>query len=123
MDDDKRKKVGKKGEDVAAFFLKKRGYRILDRNFRCYLGELDIIAEKEGQIIFVEVKTRQNIDFGLPEEFLNYPKRKRLSKLALFYLSTHYLQERPCRFDVVAIQYQKGKAKIHHIKNAFQAIS
>lgn len=117
------KEVGKRGEKLALSFLKKRGYRILDRNFRCKIGEIDIVAEEGGQIVFVEVKTRRNFSFGLPEETLNYFKRKRLTRLALFYLSNHHLQKKPCRFDVVAILFKKEKPRnIHLIKNAFEAI-
>jgi len=119
----KNKEIGKRGEKLAISYLKKRGYRILDKNFRCKIGEIDIVAENDGQIVFVEVKTRHNFNFGLPEEALNYFKRKRLSRLALFYLSNHHLQKKPCRFDVVAILLEKEKPRdIHLIKNAFEAM-
>lgn len=114
--------MGRRGEKIALTFLKKRGYHILDTNFRCRLGELDIVAEENGQIVFIEVKTRQSFDFGLPEDSLNYPKRQRLSRLALFYLTRYNLQKYPCRFDVVAILLDQKKIKnINLIKNAFEA--
>jgi len=117
-----RKDVGRRGEKIALAFLKKRGYHILDTNFRCQLGELDIIAEEGGQIVFIEVKTRQSFDFGLPEESLNYPKRQRLTRLALFYLSRYNLKKVSSRFDVVAILLDEKKVKdIRLIKNAFEA--
>lgn len=122
MDNGKRKDVGRRGEKIAFAFLKKRGYHILDRNFRCPLGELDIVAEEGGQIVFIEVKARQSFNFGLPEESLNYPKKRRLTKLALFYLSRYNLKKVSSRFDVVAILLDGEKVKdIHLIKNAFEA--
>lgn len=118
----KRKNLGLQGEQTATSLLRKKGYKILNRNFHCHFGELDIVAEKKGQIVFVEVRGRHSTDFGLPEQSLNYPKRRRLSKLALYYLSLYGLQEKPCRFDVIAIQWEKDKVKsIRHIKNAFEA--
>lgn len=117
-----RKVVGRRGEQVAISFLKEKGYRILDKNFHCKLGELDIVAQEGNQIVFVEVKTRQNLDFGLPQESLNYFKKKRLTRLALFYLASHYLKDVPCRFDVVAVVFKEGNPKsIRLIKNAFEA--
>lgn len=114
--------MGRKGEDVALSFLKKKGYHILDKNFRCKLGELDIVAEEDDQIVFVEVKARKNLDFGLPQESLNYFKKKRLTSLALFYLTSHHLQQVSCRFDVVAVVFKENEAaSIHLIKNAFKA--
>ena len=122
MKDDKRKNLGKKGEEIALCFLKKKGYRILNKNFHCQLGELDIVAEENNQIVFVEVKTRKSLNFGLPQESLNYPKKKRLTKLALFYLTTHHLGEISCRFDVVAILVNReGAETVHLIRNAFEA--
>jgi len=117
-----KKKVGKKGEEIALSFLRKRGYNILDRNFRCRLGELDIVAEENNQIVFIEVKTRENLSFGLPQESLDYLKKKRLTRLALFYLASRHLKNISCRFDVVAVFLKKGRVEnIHLIKNAFEA--
>ncbi len=116
------KVLGQKGEEAACIFLKKKGYRIRDRNFRCRLGEIDIVAEDHGEIVFVEVKTRQSLDFGSPEESLDYFKKKRLTRLALFYLSIRNLQNFPSRFDVVSIKMDGEKIEdIQIIKNAFEA--
>jgi len=117
-----RKDVGKEGEKVALSFLKKKGYRILDKNFRCKFGEIDIIAEENGQIVFLEVKTRRNLDFGLPQESLNYFKKKRLTRLAQFYLARYHLEGISSRFDVVAVIFKESRIhSIHVIKNAFEA--
>ena len=122
MYSDKRKELGRKGEEIALSFLKKKGYHILDKNFRCPLGELDIVAREGDQIIFIEVKTRRSSGFGPPEESLNYIKKKRLTRLALFYLTNNRLKGVCCRFDVVAIVFKKEKVEaIHLIKNAFEA--
>lgn len=122
MPQDKRVELGRKGEKAALSFLRKKGYKILERNFRCRFGEIDIVAKKEDRIVFVEVRSRENLNLGHPEESLTYTKKKRLTKLALFYLSCHRLENIPCRFDVVAVVFEKGRIKnIHLVKNAFEA--
>ena len=120
---DTRKDTGKKGEEVALSFLRKKGYKILDRNFRCGFGELDIVAEKNNQIIFIEVRSCRSLNFGSPQESLNYFKKKRLTRLALFYLTSHNLKNVFCRFDVVAVVFEEGSkiSSINLIKNAFGA--
>ncbi|MBC7190432.1 YraN family protein [Candidatus Aerophobetes bacterium] len=122
MPQDKRAELGKKGEKAALSFLRKKGYKILERNFRCRLGEIDIVAKNEDKIIFVEVRSRENLNLGYPEESLTHIKKKRLTKLALFYLKCRRLEDIPCRFDVVAVVFEKGEIKnIHLVKNAFEA--
>jgi len=102
--------------------LKKKGYFILDKNFRCPFGEIDVVAKEGQQIVFVEVKTRQNLNFGLPEEAVDYRKKKRLTKLALFYLKENHLENSSCRFDVVSLVVENKKVKsVYIIKNAFEA--
>ncbi len=123
---DTRKKLGNRGEKIAAKFLRKQGYQIIEKNYRSRLGEIDIVAKEDESIVFVEVKTRCSTDFGLPEEALSYDKRRRLSKLALGYLVHRRIKDTNCRFDVVSILMDNKKVrKVKHIeliKNAFPAV-
>ena len=103
---------GKMGESLAERFLKKKGYEILERNFRCPLGEIDLIAKEAGELVFIEVKTRQTTSFGFPEEQITWRKQKKLEQLAQFYLK-RYRKEEPCRIDVVSILFnQTGKCVV-----------
>lgn len=116
----KNKKLGKKGEDKAAEYLEKCGYRILERNFRCgRYGELDIVAEDGGYICFIEVKSRSSINFGLPCEAVNKAKQEKLRVLAFFYLDRNSLVDSDVRFDVVEVFYGEGHIEVNVIKNAF----
>jgi len=123
---DTRKKLGNRGEKIAAKVLRKQGYRIIEKNYHSRLGEIDIVAKEDESIVFVEVKTRCSTDFGLPEEALSYDKRRRLSKLALGYLAHRRIKDTNCRFDVVSILMDNKKVrKVKHIeliKNAFPAV-
>jgi len=120
---DRRKELGKKGEIVAANFLRKRGYEIVERNYRSRAGEIDIIAREKGDIVFIEVKTRRSSNFGLPQEAVSYRKQRRLTKIALSYLTYHRLRGVNCRFDVVGILMKEDKVRdIELIKGAFEAI-
>src|SRR4030065_2466914 len=94
---------GKQGEDAAAAFIAKEGYKIIERNFRCPLGEIDIVAIDKGVLVFVEVKTRSSNKFGLPEEAVNRRKQHQMAKTAQFYISRKKLFNSPARVDVVAV--------------------
>lgn len=122
---DTRKKLGNRGEKIAANFLRKRGYRIIEKNYHSRLGEIDIVARENDSVVFVEVKTRRSTDFGLPEEALSYDKRRRLTKVAMGYLAHRRIEDINCRFDVVSILMDDKKVrKVKHvelIKNAFPA--
>lgn len=113
-------KIGKDGEDLAVEFLKKNGYRILARNYRCVWGELDIVAEEKGKICFVEVKTRASGKFGLGKEAIDSIKKSHLIKTALMFLKEKDLLERDCRFDVVSINLEEKNKKLELIKGAFE---
>lgn len=118
----KRKELGNRGEKIAVDFLRRRGYQIIERNYRSLLGEIDIVAKEGENIVFVEVKTRSSVDFGLPEEALSYDKRCRLSRLALHYLIHHKIKNVNSRFDVVSILMDENKVEnIQLIKDAFPA--
>ena len=112
-------KLGEKGEGIAVAFLKKRGYRILEQNFKTRIGEIDIIANDSGTLVFIEVKTRESIAYGRPFEAVTYFKRKKISRVAMLYLKK--LQEiPPCRFDIVSVFYQKGRPECELIRDAFE---
>ena len=117
-----RQEVGKLGEKAARKFLKKRGYRIRETNFRCPHGEIDIIAQRKDYLVFVEVRTRSNLDFGAPEESITAAKKKKLIALALTYTNTHQNLPPLWRIDVVAIELDdKGQIKrIELIENAIE---
>jgi len=110
--------AGKKGEDLACKFLKKDKYKILEKNFRCRQGEIDIIAEdRKGVLCFVEVKARSREDFGLPIEAVTNFKQKRLLATAFIYLESKKIKSKDMRFDIVSVDLTNEKSKI--IKNAF----
>jgi len=117
-----RQEVGKLGEKTAQKFLKKRGYRIRETGFRCRRGEIDIIAQQKDCLVFVEVRTKSNLDFGTPEESITQAKKERLIDSALTYTTTHQDLPPLWRIDVVAIELDdKGKARrIELIENAIE---
>ena len=120
----KRKELGARGEEIALRYLKSRGYRILERNYRIKFGEIDIIAEQGDNLVFIEVKTRSDNHFGSPFESVTTQKQKQLSKVGLEYISKQGWHNRPARFDVVGIELQKGGntfqgAAIELLQNAF----
>jgi putative endonuclease len=105
---DARRGLGRAGESMAAAALRRRGDRILEQNFRCVYGEIDLIAEDECDLIFVEVKTRRGGAYGLPEEAVTPRKQRKLVQVASHYLSLHACEERSWRIDVVAVQLDVG---------------
>jgi putative endonuclease len=114
------KPLGSEGEDLAVRFLQKKGYRIVARNYKTPVGEIDIIARDSDTIVFIEVKTRTDISFGYPFEAVNKRKRQKLKNLALLYLKRQG-KESPVRFDVISIFcMDNGKKDIEHIKDAFE---
>jgi putative endonuclease len=114
-----RKLLGKDGEDRAARFLTKQGYRILERNYRTPSGEIDIIALHEGEVVFIEVKTRTSDAFGAPQLAVTAQKQRRMIKAAFGFIKRRKLHQVPCRFDVVAISAATDQ-KVELIRNAFE---
>jgi putative endonuclease len=110
-----RKQAGKSGEDTAAAALKKLGYRILERNYRTFFGEADIIAEEKGDLVFIEVKNRLSSSFGSPLASVDSRKQARLAKIALSYIKMKNLGRRNIRFDVFALKGDEHEL----IRNAF----
>jgi putative endonuclease len=114
-----KKELGRKGEEVALRFLKKNGYRILERNYICKMGEMDIIAKEKDTLAFIEVKTRTSTEFGPPQLAVTPSKQRQLSKVALSYLNKKQLNDVKARFDVVAILLGQKGEEIELIKDAF----
>jgi putative endonuclease len=113
--------LGQRGENVAARYLRDQGYKIIERNFRCEVGEVDIIARDGRTLVFAEVKTREHDD-PTPEDQINQAKRHQLTKAAKFYLSRYGIPQPPARFDVVAIVWPSGREpQIRHTTDAFEA--
>ncbi len=117
-----KQKLGKWGEEQASKYLTHSGYKILRRNYRCRLGEIDIIAKKDNMFIFAEVKTRTNTAYGSPAEAVSYKKQWRYEKLALYYLNEAGYTNVTCRFDILEVLVNYDNSfYINHIPNAFQA--
>lgn len=122
MTEPNKKTIGQEGEDIAAEYLVNNGFEMITRNYRFGHGEIDIIVKDKsnGYLVFVEVKTRQNLEFGEPEYAITKSKIKQLKKIAESYLYEKEIKEIECRFDVIAIIWNREtKPKITHYKNAF----
>ena len=112
--------LGKLGEHLARERLEDCGYRILTTNYRCHIGELDIIAKDGDVLVFVEIKTRKNRPLDRVKEIVTERKQRQISKVALAYMKSHDLWESQARFDVVAVGLFDGRKEIEIIKNAFE---
>ncbi len=110
---------GKAGEIVATQYLKKQKYKILERNYKNTIGEIDIIAKKKGVIIFVEVKTRLSSAFGDPLEAIDDIKQMKIRNVASMYLKSKGLLDSPCRFDAISVLGTIDDPEIRHIEDAF----
>ncbi|MBP3703091.1 MAG: YraN family protein [Lachnospiraceae bacterium] len=116
MKENNTRKIGKEKEDLAVSYLEKKGYQILERNFFMRGGEIDIIASGESTIIFVEVKYRNTVKHGTPEEAVTYQKQLRIAKTALYYIKKRNIPlESSFRFDVIVI----SGTSVSWIMNAF----
>ena len=117
-----RKKLGATGEKLAKDFLKKKGYRIRETNFRCRHGEIDIVARKKDCLVFIEVRTKASSTFGTPEESMTAAKKRKLVATSLAYLNSHDKLPAQWRIDFVAVDLDpKGKAtRIELIENAVE---
>ena len=116
---DFKKQVGNKGESLAENYIKRKGYKIIQRNYRCRLGEIDIIAKDDDTIVFIEVRTKQNENFGSPQDSVTSTKISKISKTALRFIQEKNLSGFSYRFDFIAITFSQGKPNIEHIENAF----
>lgn len=113
--------LGRKGESVAADYLRRKGFSILETNYRCRLGEIDIVARDRDTLVFVEVRSRTASCFGTPQETITYPKQRKLRQVAQVYLMAHSTAGVPARFDVIAVVFASdGRPdKLEHIPDAF----
>ena len=112
---------GDAGEELAAKWLKRRRYQIIERNFSCRWGEIDVIAQKGDLLCFVEVKTRAADSFGRPAEAVDYRKQQKIVRTAEWYLRQRHEEMCPCRFDVLEVYPQGNTCRIRHIEGAFEA--
>lgn len=114
--------LGKKGEDLALTRLQSLGYRILERNYRCPLGEVDLVAEDEDCLVFVEIKTRLGVSTGEAKEAVTHRKQRQITRTALYYLKTRAIADTRVRFDVVAVNLNGVHKQIEVIRDAFEAV-
>ncbi len=119
MSTDPRHELGRRGEGLAAKFLRKKGYRIVDRNVRTPYGEIDLIARQGKTLVFVEVKARSDLSFGRPEEAVGPVKRRRLIRSARHWLAQNGSSDAPARFDVVSVLEAGSKTTLEVLPNAF----
>ncbi len=112
--------LGKLGEDLAFKKIRRLGYKKIIRNYRCPLGEIDLIARDSDTLVFIEIKTRKGKSISYAKEAVDARKRRQISKVALAYMKANNCLETKARFDVVAINVKGGNARIEVIKNAFE---
>jgi len=113
-------KLGVRGEALAWNFLRKQGYEIVEKNYRTRLGEIDVVARKQGTLVFIEVKTRRNHRFGLPEEAVDWKKRRKLARVAESFLQTRKLENTPSRFDILSLTWDGvGEPEFVLLEDAF----
>lgn len=110
---------GRWGEEKAKSYIEEKGFKIIEKNFRISRGEIDLIAEKENTIIFIEVKTRKNSFFGPPQSAVNFKKQNKIKKVAKYFLVNNNYKDYKKRFDVIAIIYNNKNIDIEHYKNSF----
>jgi putative endonuclease len=120
MKEKNKRDIGKEGEEIAAKFLQENGFNIIKRNYQYGHGEIDIVAKDGDELVFIEVKTRQNLELGEPEYAITKKKIIQIKKMAELYLFDNEIEEADCRFDVVAILIDDiTNPKITYYKNAF----
>lgn len=115
---DKKHILGKEGEEIAEQYLISKGYEIIEKNFTCKAGEIDIIALDKIEYVFIEVKTRRNKSYGTPGEAVHNIKQKHLYKAVKYYVHIHNLENNFIRIDVIEVMKKYNRYKINHIKNA-----
>jgi len=121
-----RQRTGRRGEELAAEYLEARGYRILVRNYRFRRAELDLVCylpalpgKGAGELVIVEVKARNTLSYGFPEEAVNRQKQQNLIRGARAFVRERRMERTPCRFDVISIENVDGRFRIDHFENAF----
>ena len=121
MTNDPRQALGISGEDLACAELQRRGYAIVERRYRTRFGEIDIIAKDGLTIVFVEVKARKTQEFGGAAAAMTGWKQRRIARMAVAYLACQNLHDCPCRFDVVAIDFNESEPRVIVYPNAFDS--
>ena len=116
-----KKRIGHEGEVAAVEYLTRNGYQIRDRNVYCRVGELDVIAEKDHILCFVEVRTRSTAAFGAPALTVMSSKQARVVKAAMYYLQKNRITHQMIRFDVISVIGRGRQVTVDHILNAFDA--
>ena len=116
-----KKLLGNRGERKAASYLRKQGYRILARQYRNRIGEIDLIARDSEFVVFVEVKTRSSLKFGTPEEAVGPRKQRQIISTAQWYLQQRQVGKLQTRFDVISVLADGEQTRIEHFPNAFDA--
>lgn len=111
--------VGNKGEQSAASYLGRLGYKIIATKYRAKTGEIDIIAKDKGCLVFVEVKTRRSVAYGFPAEAVNVRKQQKIINTALCFLNQRGLADAACRFDILEVYLSQDSIRCNHIINAF----
>ena len=111
--------IARAGEDAAVELLRAEGLHILERNYRFGQGEIDVIARDGEVTVFVEVKTRSNQSYGPPEYAVTRGKQRQIARIATGWLADRGFPDTPCRFDVIAVTFERGKPVCNHIENAF----
>lgn len=112
--------LGREGERIAERFLTKKGYKLVERNYRCAAGELDLIVLDQRVIVFVEVKTRTGMGYGTALEAVEARKQRKMIYAAQFFLNAKKLTQREARFDVIGISWPGTEPQVEHIENAFE---
>ena len=115
-----RLELGKRGETLALKKIKRLGYKKIIRNYRCPLGEVDLIARDRDTLVFIEIKTRKGRSTDYAKEAVNARKKRQISKVALAYMKSNDCPDAKARFDVVAVSIGRDKPEIEVIKNAFE---
>jgi len=115
----KNKSIGKYGEDRATEFLQRNGYQVIDRNWRCQVGEIDIVARDVDCLVFAEVKTRTRVGFGHPFEAITSAKMQTMRKLVGEWCRAHHIASVQVRLDAISVLLSGGRVQIEHLKQVF----
>lgn len=112
--------LGRIGENIIADYITKLGYKVVERNFACNQGEIDIIAKDKEELVFIEVKTRTDISYGEASEAVTNTKKRHLINSIKYYIYKQKLENQPIRMDVAEVYINKGKVKVNYIKQAIE---
>lgn len=110
--------LGRIGENIIADYITKLGYKVVERNFECNQGEIDIVAKDKEELVFIEVKTRTDISYGEASEAVTNTKKRHLINSIKYYIYKQKLENQPIRIDVAEVYINKGKVKVNYIKQA-----